>query len=335
MTFPSSKRHSVSPMTDADADAPSVTIRWEYLPEIAADSLSNRESAPGQLVQIIAQIVGQAAPHTRVVISGDFVQSVEDNFASRGIRAGGYDRDRGGNVVSAKTMRNADGHSTIYFAPELIFGFEGESETWRTMRFRLVAFTAAHEVAHALHRERGEDSEATFYALNPSTAEDQHYITAAGTVIEEYRAQLAAESISSNPSDFTENIRSDLDALQAAVVEARRLAAVDVYQAARLHDKAMTVFVKGLALSAAEIRARRVDATPLPTDHPLWAMYAAPIYDQLEEVLGQLPDGYKRATLPLLGGVTKALFSAFRTLEANTGIDHVWAGEQEMMFWKS
>ena len=316
-----------------EGEAAGPIVFTDYLPADYVSLLGDDANAAGQLMHILGGIVHKYAPGTPLVLTGDFARSIQDNSDARGIPAQ-YDLARGANLVSAKTMRNPEGSMTIYLPAWFVFGFDDEDDEQRAWRYQYAAFTAAHEAAHALHREREEDSEATFNALQITSAEDQHYAQAAGLIVEEYRAQLAAESVLVNPSNFIENLEADLDSLTESMGQAKRLAGSDVPTAARIHGDALTNFAKGLALAAAEARARGDESSALPLEHSSWARFA-PVWSGLRVALDRLPAGYSQADMAMLAALTHELMELVRVLEAQSGIERIWHGENPLMYWRA
>jgi hypothetical protein len=311
-----------------------LAVLTEYLSADHVSVLSDGETGPGQILQIIGGIIHQHSPGTPVVLTGDLARSVQDNFDARGIDVQ-YHLARGANLVSAKTMRNPEGSVTIYLPAWFAFGFEGEDDEGRRWRYQYAAFTAAHESAHALYRAREEDDEAIFNALQITTAEEQHYAQAAGLIIDEYRAQLAAESVLPSPSSFIESLESDATALTESMDEARRLVGSDVPTAARIHGDALTNFAKALALSAAEARARGDGASEPPRQHTSWTSFGASAWAGLRLVLERLPLGYAPADMAVLIEVTREVMELVRVLEAQSGIERAWNGDDAFMYWSA
>lgn len=307
-------------------------LRYEFLPDEYVSMLFDNSSPASEVFQAMAELVHRIAPGTTVAITGDFQQSVQANFDRRDVQVS-YHMQRGANLVSAKTMPRGDGGSIVYFPAWLAFPTEDEAPQETTWRIAYALHMAAHESAHALHRMRDEDAEATFATMGVSTSEEQHYIQAAGLVIEEYRAQVAAEGVLPMPGSFFEGLTDDLDAFATSILDARQLSTDDVPAASVIQDEATTNLWKALALAAAESRVRDESPDDPLRAHPLWVKLVELFWPELCAALNELPESYESADSELLERTTRAVALTIRHSETLAGIERTWEGDDAFMWW--
>ena len=319
--------------TTSPADVVPVSVKTEYLPDDAIAVLGDRDATPSVVLRAIVGTIIQTAPDALIVITGDFVQSVQDNFDARGVKVT-YGTKRGANFVSAKTMRNAEGGATIYLPLGLVFGSDDESQEQLTWRVSYVLGMAAHEAVHALNHNQAEDSEAVFNEMQITTASEVYYATEAGTIVKEYRAQVSAELAFPYPGSFIESLCDDADHFGGAVDEARRFVPSDVPAAAAIQGAAGTNLWKAMALAAAESRVRGGELPVSVAENALWRLYAAPLWEAWVAVLSQLPPGNERAGLDRLTAVTRQLMKLLAASERLAGVQRSWDdGGGAYMHW--
>ncbi|TFB84245.1 hypothetical protein [Cryobacterium luteum] len=318
--------------TARPADEAPVSIKTEYLPDDVIAVLGDQNATPGLVLKAIVGTIIQTAPDALIVITGDFVQSVQDNFDARGVKVT-YGTKRGANFVSAKTMRNAEGGATIYVPSGLICGSDDESQEQLAWRVSYVLGMAAHEAVHALNHDQAEDSEAVFSEMKITTASEVYYATEAGTIVEEYRAQTSAELAFPYPGSFIENLGDDLDHFGGEVDQARQNVPSDVPEAARIQGTACTNLWKAMAFAAAESRVRGVELPASVAENARWQHYAAPLWEAWVAVLAQLPPGNELAGLDRLTVVTRQLMKLLAESERLAGVHRSWDDGGAYMHW--
>ncbi|GGE91068.1 hypothetical protein [Mycetocola zhadangensis] len=306
----------------------------EYLPEELREFVADPTQYPNQLLTRLAAEVLQISNDAGVVYSANFVRSVQDRFDARGVGII-YGTSRGANVAVAKTMRTADGGVDILIDIDALFIDPESTEEQLDGHHLLLFHLAAHEAIHALHHFRGEDSEAVYNSMNVRSSEQRYFATEAGTIIEEYRAELAAESLHPHPSPFSDVLSSDISAFVASTAEARTMVRTDLHAAARLQSAAFTNLWKALSLLAAEIRVRETALPASVESSSEWQNVAAPLWAEWCVLLGRLPDGQAEADLARLRSVTTDLIQLLKRSYVLARIDRSWdSQDRELMFWR-
>ena len=227
----------------------------------------------------------------RMVITGDFVQSVR-NRMSNAEEAATYDIGRNGGIVGGKTMDQTDGTIDVILQA-ILFAVAGTVEELDTRR-QIAIHTTTHEAQHAVMKQAGEDS--ADFAHLPFAK--QWFAAIAHDIINEYRAEAAVpKSISLTQEGW--------DCAQVAVNLIESLQSVDRAYQASLDVRALMQGVtsrvgtlwKILGVIATERRLSNGTIAPLPdavaTD-PGWEIVVDDNWDALIAILDQVPDATTR-----------------------------------------
>lgn len=309
-----------------------ITVTFEHIGDDIQQLLLNESLSPNQLLSGMAGAVTSVAPDARVVFTGDFVKSVQDRFDAKGVQVA-YGIDRGANTVIAKTMRTVDGMDVVINVDVLFIDPDTAPQDVHS-HVLLLLHTALHEGAHAQHHRAEEDSEATFNAMGIRTSADNYYAIEAGTIIEEFRAELAAEKQFPLIHPYIESLYDDLESLSVSLSEARAASRYDVPTAARIVKAAGTNFWKALSLAAAHCRATGASLPEVITSSPLWQRYGATLWDKLTGALQQLPDPGQSAQIELLQDVTREVMDVLPRYFVSAGVRLGWDPDgDEYMFW--
>ncbi|KRE30440.1 hypothetical protein [Agromyces sp. Soil535] len=319
---------------ESPAETLALNVQLEYMPPEAVALLADEALSPHQLLSGISAQIAGIAPSARICFSGDFVQSVQDRFDARDLSVE-YGAVRGANFAVAKTMRSASGGVDIVVNAEMLFLPADIDQDEAHNHVILLLHLAAHEAVHALHHSRGEDSEATFNSMMITSPSDAYYATEAGTVIEEYRAELVAEQMHANPASTILSFQDDLASLAGSIDDARALSTTDVSRAARLHLAAATNYWKALSLVAARLRAAGTDIPRPILTSAGWQKYAAPLWERWQAALGELPIGLAAADAELLREVTREMMPILEQFFVMTGVARSWdADGGGYMYWR-
>lgn len=308
-------------------------VSLEYLTAEAGAVLSDPALSPNQLLTGVAGQIALIAPTAHVCVSGDFARSVQDRFDARGIQVQ-YGTTRGANVAVAKTMRTISGGIDIVVNADVLFLSPDMTEEEAHDQVILLLHLSVHEATHAAHHFTGEDSEATFNRMQIASASDAYYATEAGTIIEEYRAELAAELAFPHPVPFVRALDDDLASLSNSLQAARALNRTDIPGAARATLTAATNYWKALSLLAAYARATNLTIPDTTRTSDSWQRYGEPLWARWRAALDQLPNTADPASSTLLQSITRevmGLLAEFFTLAA---ISREWDyADREYMYW--
>lgn len=139
-----------------------------------------------------------------IVLSGDFIESVNDRLKDAGL-SHAFDTTRGSGFAAAKTLPRKDGTIDVVFNAAL---FAVELPENQQDEFKLLALhTAVHEFQHVAMRQRHESVDWHGY----SSYKQQNLISAADAIIDEFRADKGANQlVSYNPGWDLAAIASDL-----------------------------------------------------------------------------------------------------------------------------
>ncbi|WP_456695502.1 hypothetical protein [Aeromicrobium sp. P5_D10] len=175
-----------------DAEKSTLILSLEYVDpeELGVQSGS---IAPDSMIATCAGILHDLAlepQHVRMVITGNFVQSVRDRM-SNAEEAAAYDVGRNEGIVGGKTMDRTDGTIDVILQA-VIFAVEGTSEELDSLR-QIAIHTTTHEAQHVVMKQAGEDS--ADFAHLPFAK--RWFAAIAHDIINEYRAEAAVpQSIS-------------------------------------------------------------------------------------------------------------------------------------------
>jgi hypothetical protein len=271
-------------------------VSEEAYAQVEAD-LQEREvqSFIGRVLASASAVLSKAElGHTRIVMTGDFVRSVEDRRdAAQAAEA--YTVGRGAGVVAGKTMPpNDDGIVDIIF-PIGFFMTEGITEEEAADRTPLLQHLAAHEAVHACLFHIGEE---VFHPYRRESFDPAllQFIAMAGEQMEEYLAEAIANS-SEDPCMTTG--RAEVESTFAAWVEtiSSKLPAIDrqdpdyFRKGMQVSFEALHILWKTLAYLAAELRtAEGFREVPREiTRLPQWRKVVDPWWRDYTQLLSRLP----------------------------------------------
>lgn len=227
---------------------------------------------------------------TRIVFTGDFVQSVENRRTDEQPEA--YSRERGSGLVAGKTMGRApDGFVEVLFPHEWAL-LDADDEL-----LALVTHLGAHEAVHVtLHHIGGEP-----FAVHKREGFSQaaiQYIGMAAEQVEEHLAEYLANQVQrgiTGTSSDGDQLRQAFAAWQDAL--ATQLPAIPeddpdyFYKGMWVSFNALHILWKALAYLAAEVRDGDEFAA-VPADFaelPEWKQYVEPWWDTYTALLGEIP----------------------------------------------
>lgn len=222
----------------------------------------------------------------RLVVTGDFVASVQQRLADG--RGPAFGVERGSGMVAAKTMPTSDGFIDV-LVPWWFFNVDHEPEQ-RAESAALVVRTVVHEAHHVAMRQNHQGYEHT----DEQTSRETNLRSAADSVIDEYRAESGvAETLVEDYSPWSP--AEVLDALGREVGEA-----VASYQGHL--DVGRLVFETGTAcliawralayIAAVDIEdPNRSPVTADVREDPLWKRLAEDYWEEFRAVLQTVPPG--------------------------------------------
>lgn len=249
---------------------------------------------PESLIAKCAAILHDLTPEpqqVRIVISGDFVQSVRGRL-SNAERAAAFDIGRNGGMVGGKTMEQADGTIDVILQA-VLFAVDGTTEELESRR-QVATHTTAHEAQHVVMKQAGEDS-ADFTHLSFA----KHWFAAtAHDIINEYRAEAAVlQPVAEDGWDCAEVAANLIESLRSVD---------DAYQDS--HDvlalmNGVTGHVgtlwKILGIIATERRQSNGTIEPLPdsvVNDPGWETVVDDNWDTLIAILDEVPSATVRVS---------------------------------------
>ncbi len=230
---------------------------------------------------------GVVPDKTRLVITGDFVRSVQDRGEPDSVYHQNYDTRRNTGMVGGKTIPRPDSTVDVLLHAAM---FVPADDDGAEVAIRTLVHEAQHVVIYQ-NGEAGDDFESAPWAR-------RNFLTSADQVIEEYRAESVASRVA-GPSGWNTD---GLVALVRTWLKDLRRIAVKEYQfhldagklAYDILQETHTVW-KLLAYVVAEQVA--TDQT-LPTsvvEDDLWALSVAPHWAEFTAMLKAVPGGDQRA----------------------------------------
>lgn len=265
------------------------TLILEYVDARAVDvDMSTGAVPPAMLMcmRALAQIA-PAPERCSLIVTGDFVRSVQDRLPNRPDDAT-FTTGRGSGMVAAKTMRRVDGTLDV-LAPGWFFSSDVDAET-RDAVAALAIRTIVHEAHHVAMRQNQQD----YVREADQDWRARNFTAAADTVIDEYRAELGTSSLLSE-TESTWDPLEVLDALSRALG-----AAAAAYQQHRDVEKLAfdvgseaTVAWRAFAYIAAFARhnPEQSTVTAAVRANPRWARMVAPSWSGFEETLRAVDPG--------------------------------------------
>ena len=280
-------------MTSEPAVERTLAVAIEY----ADPALLGVDAANGsfpELIQTCGEVLlacGADPVRTRLVITGDFVQSVRDRGEPDSEYHQNYDTRRNDGVVVGKTIDRDDNTVDVLLQGGL-FLVDGEDDQL-AFQTETAIRTLVHEAQHVVTRQNGEDG-STF---EESEWARRNFLTAADEVIEEYRAERVATRLVGpggwNTAGLVGTARTWLNDLQRIALEeyqqhldTRRLS-YDILQ------ETHTVW-KLLAYVAAELAEGDASLPDAVAEDALWVRMVQPYWDEFTELLGAVPDAHSR-----------------------------------------
>lgn len=280
-------------MSDGPGEPGTVTIAvsLEYVdPELLGIDPAEDEWPP--LLRGCAEVLaacGVVAGMTRLVITGDFVRSVQDRGEPGSTYHQNYDLERNTGIVGGKTISRPDSTIDVLLHAAMFDpNAEGMAE--------LAIHTVLHEGQHVVIAQNGEadsDFESVPWAR-------RNFLTAADQVIEEYRAEAVAAGVAPSgwaTDDLVESLRSWLEHLQRialveyqAHLDAGKLS-YDILQQTHTLWKLLAYVV------AEQVGADQALPTSV-TDDYLWALMVEPHWTEFTALLAAVPHGNQRMSRP-------------------------------------
>jgi hypothetical protein len=312
-----------------------VSTKFDYMPGVALDILTNTATVPGALVRGMAGIIARMVPKPNVVtmiLSGSFAESVQGR-RSGSSNAIPFSDLRGSNVAVAKTMKVRGNEIHVVVNAEHLFGDEDDTPEKASGRINRMLHLAAHEAVHVLHHQRGESAEEIFNRAQIESATEEYFALEAGTVLEEYRAQLTAERIFPLSDPFLSTFESDLEAYSRSTVAARALSKSDMPAAARMQLSGVTNLWKGLAFISAENRlGRSVPPSILSSEN--WIKFVGPSWAATQAVFQTLPPGDTAADMTRLCASLRQLSQLLQGWFLMVGLEYVFdQDDRAFLFW--
>ncbi len=260
------------------------------------------------LVQDCAELLvksGVDPDRTRLVLTGDFVRSVQDRGEPESAYHQDYDLQRNTGIVAGKTIPRPDStvdvllHAAM-FAPELI---EDEADV------RSIFHTLLHEAQHVAIEQHGE---ASGNFENEPWAR-RNLLVAAAQTIDEYRAEAPASTMAGPTgwagSDIPASLRAWLEKLQATVEDYQ-----DHLDVQKLSYEVMQETHnawKLLAYVVAEEVGAGQQLAPSVLDSDLWVLMVEPHWTEFSQTLREVPLGNERTPRPTLDRHAEALSDIF------------------------
>lgn len=282
----------------SDQERGGLHLTLEYIDEQQKDAVvSDLEHRPGEAPLIRTFVAVRDAidpahhPKTRVVFSGDFIQSVQDRDDS----GREYIVERGAGMVAAKTMPpNDEGFVDVLIPIFWVLPLEDAEE--EAGRPQLIAHVAAHEAVHASIHHLDADPFDVYKRRDLRYATLQ-YTAMAGEQAEEYLAEcLSSLVVPSSPQATAEQVTASFEAFEKSLNE--KLPAVDkadpesFQKGMEITFEALHIFWKALAYMAAELRHEDGTFALVPqevTDLAVWKGSVASWWGEYTALLGRIP----------------------------------------------
>lgn len=308
--------------------------------------MSPEQPVPTPLIDFCRTSLGLRAlrpDEVKLVIAGDFVESVKARLPDGPYRDS-FDLERGAGSVGSKTLI-VDGEVHVVF-PAFLFLDSGAARKHLPpedaeqilasdqARANMARRTAIHEAQHVAMEQAGEDNP-DFSAAGWAR---RNFLNAAHQVISEYRAELGV------PRERREEYETDFPLASLRHLPAVLQRYVATYQGHRNADRLAYEIVqetlhlwKALAYVAAARRVVGSDiGAPFPDDiveSDLWRLMAADHWDDLEQLLSDIPSGGVRVDSSDLARWTDELANALDAWLTDFGF--VWEdlADGRSRFW--
>ncbi|MBZ2198460.1 hypothetical protein [Occultella gossypii] len=281
-------------MTDGPEErAASVALVFEYVdPSLLGMNLEAGDFPP--LLQGCAGMLvacGVDTAKTRLVITGDFVRSVQDRGEPGSEYHENYNTQRNTGMVGGKTIPLPDSTVDVLLQAVMFVPLNHAEDAAAVAGSAL--HTVVHEAQHVVIAQHGEASgelEATPWAR-------RNLLIAADQVIEEYRAELVACQVVGpsgwNTEDLVSSAKTWLGDLQRiATVEYQ--SHLDVGRLAYdILQESHTVW-KLLGYAAAEQLEARDGLPTVVAEDELWTAMIEPHWEEFTLLLARVPGGDER-----------------------------------------
>lgn len=308
----------------ADAKFAAVLLEGCEWPDIGVAPESDKLPELVAWCMAAVGLIAVDSDRVRLVITGDFVQSVRDRTLSEYYREN-YDTERSTGTVGGKTMTLADGSVDVLLHAS---GFRRpESEDDRAEREELIRRTTVHEANHVAMEQAGEGA----LSYNTQTWARQNILGSADSVISEYRAELGVAEFAPFPYqgwDFLE-ILQDFQIRLKSVDEAYQ-ESLDVGALSMSVGTQATIVWRVFAYLAAYLRKAEGGFNDLPsewTDEPIWQRIVGNHWATFTAILEPIPSGSHRIERSELDRSIDALASELQAWLATIGFSFVDTAE--------
>lgn len=281
-------------MTDEPQEpAASVSLVFEYVDPTVLGTDPETGAVPPLIRACAGALIacGVDTVKTRLVITADFVRSVQDRGEPGSIYHESYSTERNTGMVGGKTIPLPDSTIDVLLQAGMFVPTETDDDADELAQLAL--HTVVHEAQHVAIAQHGEAS--GDFESAPSAR--RNLLVAADQVIEEYRAEVVACRMVGpsgwNSDDLVSSTKTWLsDLRRIATVEYQRH--LDVGKLAYdILQESHTVW-KLLGYVAAE---QHVAGQGLPSgvaDDQLWLALIEPQWEEFKHLLAKVPDGAER-----------------------------------------
>lgn len=273
------------------AGGTSVSFEYANLELLGVDAEAG--TAPQLVTECVVLLAacGVDTTKTRLVITGDFVRSVQDRGDPGSTYHENYDTARNTGVVAGKTIKRPDSSIDILLQAGFFVPTDDGDDEGPTIAFRTLVHEAQHAVIYQ-NDEAGSQFEAELWAR-------RNFLLCADQVMEEYRAEAVACRVTSqsgwNTPDLGKTLRAWFEVLQRVAVHEYQ-DHLDVEKLAYDVLQETHTLWKLLAYVVAELS---VTGETLPegvTDDDLWVLTIEPHWAEFTALLNAVPDGHQRTS---------------------------------------
>lgn len=270
------------------------------------------------------QLLGEVAPaseRVRLVVTGNFIQSVQERLGEHP-SAEDFDLQRGSGLVAGKTMPEPDGSIDVLLHAGF-FSVDVESDEHASAA-ALAIRTVVHEAHHVAMRQNDQSYETPA----DQTWRDRNFTSSADSVIDEYRAEagvaivLVADESPWSPLEVLAALSKELGEVTASYQEH-----LDVGKLAFEIGTACLIAWRAMAYIAAADIADPA-SSPLTAEvlaDPMWQRMAAHSWADFRDVLANTQPGRAVMTQPEIAAKVEQLAEILGDWLASIGF--VWIGE--------
>lgn len=293
-------------------------------------ALKNSDTNASEIVSWCLERLAKDSPEpdqVRLVLSGDFVASVQDRFRDTP-GASQYTIMRGSGVVGGKTIACRDGHIDVLLHAGFFMALDEGADSIDTVQ--LIRRTVAHEAQHvAIHQRELSFQEPTIRSFKAANLE-----SAALAIIEEYRAELGVE-LELRRGDARWDPLQILDDLSAGlgVAVAEYQFHLEVERLIFEVGASALIAWKSLAYQVAEERIMlgKHRSNVQATHDMRWAKLIGPHWDEFIDLLGAIEAGTAKTPPAELTSAASALAQlldewlltlGFRWIDTPNGSSH-------------